>query len=328
MPRGRTQRVHEAKRLILERLRNGLFRPGDRFASNRQISDQHNLSYQTAHRLIDELCKEGYLIRKPRSGTYVAGKDPSLRGVQLVFGSRAKRKGSFGAKLLATLRDRLEANRVDAAVTWDATTIKKDRLPVMWEAPDALASFLEEERPGLLINDRPAASIGSRYIDSVGLDDYSGGAYAAQLLLRNGASVEGLAVLAGPENDRRSADRLAGFRSVASKAPVIYAGGWFYEDGFSVAKRAVTAATSGLFCCNDRLAQSVTSWCEENDTPRPKLVGFDNAPIAVELNITTIAIPWEELVESATRVIKRRLSGDRSVASHQILNPRPVVRKI
>ncbi len=42
----------------------------------------------------------------------------------------------------------------------------------------------------------------------------------------------------------------------------------------------------------------------------------------------TIAIPWDELVDAAVRVIKRRLAGDRSVASHQILNPRPVVRRI
>ena len=328
MPRGRTERIHEAKRLILERLRNGLFRPGDRFASNRQIAEQYGLSYQTAHRLIDELCREGHLIRRPRSGTYVARTAEHLDGAHLIFGHRARRDGSFGAKLLELLNQKLTANHIDTTIGFDTAQTTGNRLAVLWEAPEAMRGCIETQRPALLINDRPPASIDTRFVDSVGMDDYLGGAYAAQLLIRHGASDKKVAVMSGPEEDRRSGDRVAGFHSVLPEAPQVVAGGWYFEDGHRKAEEALDAAEEGLFCCNDRLAEAVTAWCRKHRRREPKLIGFDDAPVAARMNLTTIAIPWEELVESAVRVIKRRLAGDRSVASHHLLNPRPVVRRI
>ena len=58
----------------------------------------------------------------------------------------------------------------------------------------------------------------------------------------------------------------------------------------------------------------------------PPLVGFDDAPIAETLNLTTIAIPWDELIDGVVRVVKRRLAGDRATSSHQVFNPRPILR--
>jgi DNA-binding LacI/PurR family transcriptional regulator len=62
--------------------------------------------------------------------------------------------------------------------------------------------------------------------------------------------------------------------------------------------------------------------------PRPRIVGFDDAPIATKLSLSTIAIPWEELIADATDTITRRLSGDRSASRRRIVTPRPVVRTL
>ena len=76
----------------------------------------------------------------------------------------------------------------------------------------------------------------------------------------------------------------------------------------------------------DQLAAAVIRWCRDQKRPQPPIVGFDDAPVAESLNLTTIAIPWDELVEGVVRVLKRRLAGDRSTSSQQIFHPRPVIR--
>src|ERR1043166_9165668 len=99
MPARRTIKTHDVKQRLLSRLRNGFYQPGDRFLSNRDVVEMVGVSYQTAHRLIAELCAEGALERRPQSGTYVPGGTPRLVGVQLLFNDRAAKPQSFGSKL-------------------------------------------------------------------------------------------------------------------------------------------------------------------------------------------------------------------------------------
>jgi DNA-binding LacI/PurR family transcriptional regulator len=81
-----------------------------------------------------------------------------------------------------------------------------------------------------------------------------------------------------------------------------------------------------VFCCNDQLADALIRWCRDHQLAQPPVVGFDDAPVAERLNLTTISIPWDELIDGVARVVKRRLGGDRSASSQQIFNPRPVIR--
>jgi DNA-binding LacI/PurR family transcriptional regulator len=84
----------------------------------------------------------------------------------------------------------------------------------------------------------------------------------------------------------------------------------------------------GVFCCNDRLAQAVLHWCNEHHKVAPPLVGFDDAPVAETLDLTTIALPWEEMIAGAADVIKRRLAGAGGAARQLIFTPRPVIRRL
>jgi DNA-binding LacI/PurR family transcriptional regulator len=134
-----------------------------------------------------------------------------------------------------------------------------------------------------------------------------------------------LAVLAGPAHDQRSAARVAGFLSVAP-ATVIHSTTWFYEDALDVADRALAAGRDGIFCCNDRLAQAIVRRAADRARPRPPLVGFDDAPVARWLKLTTIAIPWEELVDAVIGAIRRRHTSPASTAIAQLVSTRIVVR--
>ena len=350
MPRSR--RVNEARAALVQRLRSGAHAPGDRFLSNRAVAERFGVSYQTAHRLLDELAAEGLLERRGQSGTFVPGA-AQLRGIELLFHPRAQQSGSFGHKLLSQLLDRIASDGIDAVVTCaDTGDPAAERLPVLWECPHTLARLLAADRPAVLLNDRPPLGLGSLHVDSLSPDDFGGGVLAAQLLQphlktssrpqtslqrraararrrksgRAAASLARAAILAGPEDDVRSRLRVDGFHSI-HPAAVVHAGGWYFEHGHAAARELLRRRPAALFCCNDRLAQAAIIRFREADEDIPLVVGFDDAPVAEELGLTTIAIPWEALVDAAARAIARRLAGTAATSSHQILNPRPVIRR-
>lgn len=329
MARARTQRVEEVKTRLLARIRDGMYQPGDRFLSAREVAEKFSVSYQTAHRLISELCEQGHLQRVPASGTFLPGRPVKLVGAQLLFHPRGMPAGSFGQHLLSLLQGRLQREGVDCAVTWSGSqkAIRRDRFPVIWEQPEVLRACIESRRNALLLNDHPPVGLDATRVDSVATDDFAGGVSAGQLLQQQTGRQRGFVVLAGPKDDLRSQQRVAGFMSqVATR--VVYAGAWTLEAGLSVADEALALRAPGIFCCNDRLAESLVIAAREMQVECPPLVGFDDAPIAEKLNLTTVAIPWNELVAAAVAVVKRRLAGDRSTACRQIFAPRPIVRSL
>lgn len=332
MARPQTDRVREIKARLETRLKQGVYRPGDRFLSAREIAAAFQISYQTAHRVVRELADEGLLERWAGSGTYIPGGARLIEGAQLFFNARGKRAGSFGARLLEDLTRRLERDGIEWRVTWwseGGVRFARDYFPVIWECPPAVETCIGQRRAGLLLNDRPQPGMGAAFLDSVSIDDYSGGACAAELLGGNGSrGKKRLAVLSGPSGDARSDARRDGFLSLVPHAAVVPAGSWYFEDGYKVAGAAVRAGSDGLFCCNDRLAEAVITHCRDHQVKPPRLVGFDDAPVAEQLNLTTIAIPWGELIAGAADLIKQHLNGSLTAARQLIFTPRPVMRKL
>jgi DNA-binding transcriptional regulator YhcF (GntR family) len=334
MSRTRSHHVADAKQQLIARIAEVHHPPGQRFFSNRAVARRFGISYQTADILLRELSDEGVLVRRPASGTYIPGERTEQAGVLLIFHPRARHKNSFGSFLLDQLTSRLDQERIDWRMSWktpaSAATrpLGASRYPIIWERPEAVDFAIGQKRTALVLNARPPAGVGATLIDSVSVDDFSGGAYAAQHLLerrpkRSRRHV--FAVLAGPAHDQRSAARVAGFLSIAP-ATVISSATWFYEDALEVADQALAAGRDGIFCCNDRLAQAVVRRAADRARPRPRLVGFDDAPVAKWLKLTTIAIPWEELVDAVVGCIRRKQASPASAAIAQLVSTRIVLR--
>jgi DNA-binding transcriptional regulator YhcF (GntR family) len=347
MSRTRSPHVADVKQQLIARIADVHHSPGQRFLSNRAVARRFGISYQTADVLLRELVEEGVLVRRPASGTYIPGERVEQAGVLLIFHPRARHKNSFGSFLLDQLTARLERERIDWRMSWKTPAVAStrplgaSRYPIIWERPEAVELAIRSKRTALVLNARPPAGVGSALIDSVSIDDFSGGAHAAQHLvarhlIARGQSVDGakrprrnvrtaFAVLAGPKHDQRSAARVAGFLSVAP-ATVINSATWFYEDALDVADQALAAGRDGIFCCNDRLAQAIVRRAADRARPRPHLVGFDDAPVARWLKLTTIAIPWEELVDTVIGAIRRRHASPASTAIAQLVSTRIVSR--
>jgi DNA-binding LacI/PurR family transcriptional regulator len=75
------------------------------------------------------------------------------------------------------------------------------------------------------------------------------------------------------------------------------------------------------------LAEAALICYQKLKIPPPVVIGFDNAPVAEILGLSTIGIPWEEVARSASVVIKKRLDGRTDHANAIMLPPMPVIRQ-
>lgn len=332
MPRPRSPHVAEVKAALAARLRGDFAHPGGRFLSARAVAQRFAVSYQTAHRLLAELESEGLLRRRAASGSYLPGQRVALRGVQLVFHPRAKRKGSFGAHLQQLLADALAARGLTLVRSWPAPErdtpprLRRDLYPIFWECRSGVRAAAAARTFALSLNDHPPPGLAGTYIDAVTADDFSGGACAAELLKERTGRARGFTVLGGPAHDRRSQQRVAGFSAHAADTRVVSAASWFVEAGLACAENVLAANPPGIFACNDRLAEALIVHCRRHQRALPPLVGFDNAPIAEHLRLTTIGIPWRAIVDQAIELAVARVQGSTAPARLIGLAHEPISR--
>ncbi|MEO0475312.1 MAG: substrate-binding domain-containing protein [Planctomycetota bacterium] len=317
----RSKRVQSVLEDLEERLANRLHRPGDRFATARQIAEQYGISYQTAHRVLANLADQGLIERRPRSGSYIAGKTPRLTHVQLVMHDRAANPQGFGGKLQQYLTEALNQAAIPCTARHDAGTIDPKSLPVIWENPRAIERCVADQRPGIAINERPKPSWGSSLLDSIGTDDFAGGALAADTLMRASDFPRRFGILAGPANDRRSDERIAGFRSRVDAEFIHHADNWHRDAGRRAAQAFSETDLTGIFAANDRLAQGITLAFRDRKQVLPAIVGYDDAPIAGQLGLTTIALPWQEIADAVVQRAQLRLQGGLGPACTFLFQP-------
>jgi hypothetical protein len=291
------------------------------------LGQHFEISYQTADTLLRELVAEGYLYRKPGSGTYLRGEAPKWKGVDLVLNERAKRMGSFGSLLKDQLLEGFAKAGVAVRARWDSSQLRFNAgsLPVFWECQSLPQVLLDEGRYCVLINQTPPKGLSAAYVDAVSVDDHSGGIAAGELV-RARTRAKRVAVLGGPKSDQRCFDRVRGFTEIIPEAKVTYARSWYYEDGIKASDPVLNAKPDVVFCANDRLAQALLDRALRISSTIPKVIGFDDAPIAEQFNLTTIAMPWQEIADNVVEVVQKRMSGDTSTAITRILAPRPVFR--
>lgn len=328
MPRPRSAAVTLLKAKLITRLRDGFHRPGQPFFSTRALSDRFGVSYQTAHRLLVELENEGWLERRASAGTFVAGNREIWHGVDLWLSDRAQRKDSFGERLLLVTINALKRHGIRYRVRWGGETMRAADLevewyPILWELPQLATGLAADHRYLLILEDRLGHGLAASYADSVSVDDYSGGVAAGEWLAAQ-LPKKRCAILAGPDDDTRNRLRVAGFLAVHPEATVVTAGSWFFEEAARVVPEVLGFA--GVFCANDRLASAVVEAVRNRGQQGPLVIGFDDAPIAEQLNFTTIAIPWEDIAAAAVDVARRRMAGDVRTAATLSFAPRPIIR--
>lgn len=150
------------------------------------------------------------------------------------------------------------------------------------------------------------------WVDS---DNYAGGKLAAQFLLEKGSRQ--LAVVSGPLDMIAGKDRLAGFKDYLSAKglePLVVHGAFTYDSGFNAGRELAphlrNGEIDGIFVGSDLMAQGLIDCLrQESATSRQiPLVGFDNSPIAEELNLSSVTNSTDELAREATKLLESRLT--------------------
>ncbi len=273
-----------------------------------------------------ELEQEGWIERREYSGSYVAGVSEPIRRVCLCFSRRANRPLSFGDRIIRLLTAQLDKSEIPWQKCDHPELISTDSLPIIWEYPDLLSRLADGRHFAILVNARPPAGIIKSHIDSVSVDDYSGGVAAAHLILSRVSRASEITVLQGPPEDNRNRERVDGFLSVLPKATVFTAGSWDYEKGYETAVQVAANEPRAVFCTNDRLASAFIQYYRDVNREIPGVVGFDNAPVSEQIDLTTIAIPWDQMIQTIVNVVERRINGDTQTSIQYVLNTVPIIR--
>lgn len=160
-------------------------------------------------------------------------------------------------------------------------------------------------------------------VPSVVVDDYAGGAAAAEHLIALGH--RRLAVLAEQDSISSSRERVRGFRQAAEEAGIALDSAHVLSSGIKEAKdRALellqrAERPTGIFCCNDMLAIGTLRAAKELGLRIPRdcsVIGFDDTVLAsvTDPPLTTVAQPIERLGHTAVQLLVRKIGqpGDRN----------------
>lgn len=169
LPKKRPSLYQVLKEDLVQSIRSGKLKPGDRVPSESQLIAKYHVSSTTARRCLDELEGEGLLERQRGRGTFVSGLATVLKRerVALVVNSLFSFTHPFLATVAATLEKRLDEAGVHIVVirVRNAAGSIKDRV----------ADMLEHEgcRHALILSSLPLATVQSmveRGIHCIGIN--------------------------------------------------------------------------------------------------------------------------------------------------------------
>lgn len=327
-------------RQLAARLKNaiqkGHYAPGERVASEHELSRQHNLARVTVRKATELLVVEGMLERRPGKGLYVreasnkAGVlklmvgnlawEPSIR---IVRGAQAvAREGGFEVQVCDAHGDSTEevesVQRLAGNGTAGAIIVALHSLAFN----AAVARLKDQNFPFVLVDDRYGVVRG---IPSVASDNYHGGFLVGRRMVELGHR---RVAFIGDTVSTTVADRLEGFRDALAEVDIALPRIRIrslsdlnpFEDWTAPVYRecdalfALDERPTAVFCSCDAIARCCYRHAAERGKRIPdelSIVGFDDDPLAEWLTPTlaTVRQPFAQMGETAMRMLLEQLGG-------------------
>lgn len=173
-------------------------------------------------------------------------------------------------------------------------------------------------------------------VPSVVVDDYAGGAAAAEHLIALGH--RNLAVLAEEESVSSSRERVRGFRQTLVAAGIDLDPASVRSSGMKESmSRALELLRrddrpTAIFCCNDMLAIGAIRAAKELGLRIPRdcsIIGFDDTVLAsvTDPPLTTVAQPIEQMGQTAVRLVVRIIEQPSEHPERIVLPPALTTRQ-
>ncbi|MGW2093528.1 LacI family DNA-binding transcriptional regulator [Promicromonospora sukumoe] len=180
------------------------------------------------------------------------------------------------------------------------------------EYRDAMTSYiasLDRSRTRLVLCARPPVEGAEPH--SVVQYDNTGGAYAAtsHLVSRGHRRI---LLLGGPPASTISKERRAGYRKALADLgvpfdPALEVGpAWDRASGRAVLSRLDRSSFTAVLAHTDQVAAGAMQYLREQGLRLPRdmsFVGFDDSPVAADLDLTSVRIPSAELGRTAVRML-------------------------
>ncbi|MCL6445615.1 MAG: LacI family transcriptional regulator [Alicyclobacillus sp.] len=198
--------------------------------------------------------------------------------------------------------------------------------------PDDVAAMVNSGAPIVLIGDNAQTSS----IPSVDVDNFAGIVEAVRYLHRLGHRT--IAYITGPDSAGATPERLKGYQSALEElgleiSPNLIAGSnWTNEGGYRAMKQLLQAgAFTAVVASNDESAIGAMTCLQQQGYVIPRdlsVVGFDDIDIAQWMfpALTTVRQPFEEIGQTAAKLLMQRLQHVAGPATRILLKPELIVR--
>lgn len=314
---------------------------GERIPSEREIARQFGVSQMTVNRAIQELVRDGVLVRRVGSGTYVQRRRSSVRTADRTT-----------VVMVPPFADHLEE---DTYLRWPFHAFQDRAIqdnyalvvePATWEGydkvverhPDAGFLFLIPDEEGydtlhrLYVRGVPFVVLGASWKDApfacVDSDNIGGARTAVGYLLRLGH--ERIAYVNGKESATNCRDRLQGYLRAMEEAGISVEQDWIVRTCSNrrldeEAKRHLTSlllrrdAVTAVFCAGYYLTLEVLSLIRTLRLRVPEdvsIISFDDPSSAAHLQ-PPLTVVRQPLYEMGERAVERLLNRMRSSPNEQ-----------
>jgi DNA-binding LacI/PurR family transcriptional regulator/DNA-binding MarR family transcriptional regulator len=316
--------------LLTEKVTSGAYKPGDRFFSQTELMKKYSLSFATVTRALNELEREGFVVREQGRGTFVrstqknaapAATDILNVNVFIPWDSRVPSHVNY-----RTLFRGLDNNK--------PSFIQLQLIPYSMN-PDDLEPFLlkNENVAGFifvypekvhlplvkkLARQQPTVVIGTDLrtsnIGCVWTDNKMAAEQAVMHLIDQGHKHIG--IVSAPLTITDAAERLAGYRSALKQSRLQHDKSWeifthpVELNGYGACIELLERHPdlTAIFAAGDVLAMGVLAAAKADGRQIPdelSVVGFDDTDFAADLNppLTTIHVSYEDLAKKAIEAL-------------------------
>jgi len=341
------------KEKLKSAIKSGELKPGERIASNKELSKKFNISQVTVRQALLALDREGYVNIVPRVGSYVAD-----RGKQI----SPQEKSNIIALLVPTIQNPFFAEiaqEIEALLLMQGYSLILCNTEGSTKRSYSYLNILKEKVDGFIIAPDSSSEDRTPYrelqklnipfvlfdkiingiqADAVLVNNYKGACLAVDHLIELGH--RNITCIAGLSSEENISERIRGYRETLQehglKEDIIS-----IEElpgriqGYKAAEQFLKRASraTAIFATNDILCVGIIEAVRTRGLKIPEdiaIVGFDDISIdqLLEIPLTTISQSEPLIAKHVVELLLSKISNQRESQIQQILlEPKLIVRE-
>lgn len=347
---------HQLKSVVLNQIKSGRLKPGDKIPSESQLCKEYSISKITTGKAISALSAEGLLYRIQGKGTFVSPEKPRRKTGLIGILVRELDKPYIWGEVARAVEE--EIYKTGGSLLLGHTDNNYQRFKKYIQLYQErkvdgliIASLMTEEKKYEKVNLSLLRQIEKASIPYVIIDGYLKNHPADCVIINNEEMSYSLTNHLLEQGYRRIAfisglycssaeDRLNGYKKALKEACIScdenlisFSKGRFEKDAYLLAKNLLAKQKpDAFFGVNDVFAYGAFKAIEEAGLKVPKdigLVGFDDSDIAYKLKIplTTARQPREEIGKRAVQLLQKRIEKPDKKVERIVLSGKLIIRK-